>query len=517
VTDTSAQAKVSNAAMPPAESRNILTAAKGGGIVFAGNLFQNGSRFVIAFLMARFLGAEQLGLTHLSLSAVFISATLVALGLQLAMVRYVSLYNNRRDTAGLWGTLQIGLGLTTLLGVLAGIGLFFFAEPIAVQLFDEPRLAHLLQVVSFAIPFLAAGNIIAAATRGFKKMEYEVIGQKVSQPAIRVVLIVILAITIGLTAKWALIAFDIATVIVFVILLYFLNKLFTLKRPLEAARRDAGQILRFALPAYLSDLIRTFGGNIQIILLGVLNTAATVGVFAVASQINIMGRIFHSAVNNASALIVSELHDRGDREQLEHFYQTATKWTFTLNLPFFLVVLLFPVPILSVFGKSFIGGATALVILAWANLVNTGTGICGMVLDMSGNTTLRLVNSIVVFGLTLGLNALLIPQWGMMGAAIASLAAAILINLLRLSEVFFLFRLIPYNLSFIKPILAGLVALTIGWGILSLSSPDVNLFYIAINAVILLTVYAGMILLLGLSREDRMVLSRIGRRVKTVF
>jgi len=503
--------------LPIKPDRNILTAAKGGGIIFAGNLFQNGSRFIIAFLMARLLGSDQLGLTNITLSAAFITASLASLGLPAAMMRYIPVFSSRRDEAGLWGTLQIGIGLTALLSVFASLGLFLLAEPVAERLFHDSRLVPLLQIISLVISFLALSEVFAAASRGFKVMQYAVLGQNIAQPAIRLVLIVLLAITVGLNAEKALVAFSLAVITAFFILLYFLGRLFSLKRPLRAARRDTGEILRFSLPVYLSGLISTFGNNIQAILLGALSTVANVGVFAVASQINLVGQMFHSSIVTASAPIVSELYDRGEQEQMGRLYQAVTKWTFTLNLPLFLIVLLFPEPILSIFGKSFVGGATALTILAWANLVTTGTGICGAVLDMTGNTTLKMVNSLVTFGLTLGLNILLIPHWGLVGAAIAALIAATVVNLLRLTEVFVLFRLLPYNLSFVKPIIAGLSTLAVAVGLRLLISHSLNLIGFVISVVVILAVYAGTILILGLSQEDRMVLARVGERVKSAL
>jgi O-antigen/teichoic acid export membrane protein len=251
--------------------------------------------------------------------------------------------------------------------------------------------------------------------------------------------------------------------------------------------------------------------------LGALSTAANVGIFTAAIQINTVGLMFHNSIIAISAPIVSELYERGEREQMGRFYQTMTKWTFTLNLPLFLIVLLFPVPILSIFGQSFVNGVAALNILVWANLVRTGAGICGTVLDMTGNTSLKLVNSIVTFALTIGLNLLLIPVWGLIGAAVASLIAVVIINLLRLLEVFILFRLLPYNWSFIKPLAAGLVALVASWGVRLLSPPKVNLVYTAMNVVILLVVYAGMIILLGFSQEDRIVLTRVSRRMSAML
>jgi len=494
----------------------VLTAAKGGGIIFAGNLFQYASRFFIGILLARLLGADQFGLYNLAMTAAAVAAGLVFLGLKPALVRYVSLYASRRDSAGLWGTLQIGLGLPAILSVLMAVGMYALASPIAERLFSEPRLVPLLRLVSLVVPFLALSELLAAATQGFNKMQYTVVAQNISQPLIRLVLLLILAL-IGLNAARAVASFGLTTAVVFAMLLFFLNKVFPLNRPFRTARRDTREILSFSAPIYVVNLIGTFRGSIQTLLLGALNTVATVGVFTVATQVNTLGTMFHTSVVTASMPIVSELYGKGAWRQMGHYYQTVTKWTFTVNLPMFLITILFSAPILSIFGRDYVGGATALILLAWANLVNAGTGICGVVIDMSGNTSLKLLNSVVMSVLSMGLSILLIPTWGLVGAAVAALVAAIVVNMLRLAEVFILFRLLPYNLGFIKPILAGLLALIAAWVIRQSFATETNLFYTLINVILLLAIYAGVILALGLSQEDRVVLARLGQRMRAVL
>ena len=492
----------------------MLTAAKGGGITLAGTLFAYAMRFVMGIVLARFLGAEQFGLYSLALIAAELAAGLALLGLHSALVRYVSFFASRRDAEGLWGTLQIGIGFTTALSVLFGIGLYVGASPIAERLFHEPRLVPLLRLVSLVVPFLTLSNTIAAATRGFNKMQYTAIAQDISHPVIKLILILIVVLaTGGLNAAKVLDVHIVVVVIVSVMLLYFLNNLFPLRRPLQAARRETREIFGFALPLYLDHLIHTFRANIQTVLLGTLNTVTAVGIFTVAAMINLIGTMFHQSIITTSMPIVSGLYSRGEREQMARFYQVMAKWTFTLNLPLFLVVLLFPEPILSVFGRDFVGGAMALTILAWGNLVNTGVGICGVIINMTGHTIFNLVNSIILFVLTLGLNVLLIPRWGIVGAATATSAAAVTVSLLRLLEAFFLFRLLPYNVSFFKPVAAGLVTLVTAWAIRQAFHTEVNLVYTAMNVSILFAVYVGMILLLGLSQEDRRVLASIGRRI----
>ena len=510
------RSRTSSSSLPAAPAQNVLAAARGGGITFTGMLFHYGVRLVIGIVVTRLLGSEKYGLYSLAQTAFEVVAGLALLGLTSALVRYISSFSSQEDAPGVWGALQVGVGVPTILSVLFGAGLCLAAGPIAERMFHEPELAPLLRLAGLAVPFLTLGQMLAAATRGFKSMRHTVIAQNISQPLIKLVLVAALAIA-GLNATKALSAYIVSVIVTTVMLLYFLNSLFSLKRPLRAARHNTREMMKFALPLYVTDLINTFRSNIQTLLLGTMNTVTTVGIFSVASQVNLIGRAFHQSIVTVSMPIVSELYGRGEREPLARFYQTMSKWTFTLNLPVFLITLLFPGPILSIFGREFVEGATALLILAWGNLAVSSTGICGVVLDMTGNTVFTMANTIVLSVLTIGLNVLLIPRWGVVGAATATMVSVLLVNLLRIVEVYVLFRFLPYNRSFVKPVVAGLVAAAVSWAVLQVFHTKAHLIYTAMNALLLYAVYVGMIWLLGLSSEDRAVLARLYARLRTAL
>jgi O-antigen/teichoic acid export membrane protein len=514
--DNSARLEVSAALKPHESDRTILLAAKGGSIVFVGSLFSYGSQLLFGILLTRLLGSEQYGQYKVALVAGEIAAGFALLGLNCAMVRFVSLFASRRDTAGLWGALQVGVGLTTLSSLLIGAGLYALATPLALHLFHEPRLVPLLRLASLIVPFSALTSILGEATMGFKKMQYNVGAKQIAQPLTRLILLVPLAL-LGLTVGKAMIPYIAGLIVACALLMYFLNRLFPLRRPLQTARRETGGLLRFALPAYFSTLINTFGPNLQTVLLGSLNTMSTVGIFAAANQVSTASTMFNQSIGTASSPILSELHGQEDTKQMRHFYKTTAKWMFTFNLPMFLIVLLLSEPILMIFGREFMAGSATLNILALANLVIAAAGVSDGLLVMTGYTSVKLANSIVQATLSIGLCFLLIPRWGALGAAAAALATFAVSHLLLVSEVFVLFRMIPYTLNFLKPVAAGLVALAIGWLTRQLLHTDTNLVRAAMNALAILAAYASMILLLGLSPEDRAVFAHFRRRVATAF
>ena len=491
--------------------QNILLTAKSGGVVFVGKLFNFVSRLIVTLLLTRLLGPEQYGLYNIALSAATIAGGLALVGLDAALVRYIALYAGRRDEERVWGSIQIALGISIVLSALMSAFLFASAHVLANDVFHNAALAPVLQLISFIVPFLTLSDVLAGATRGFKHMEHMVIAQNFAQPLTRVLLLSAFAV-VGLNILEAVVIFGVADLIASLILVYFLNQQFSLRRPLSAARREPREVLSYSVPMWLAGMITTFRASIQTILLGSLNTVFTVGIFSVANQLNLFADLVQTSVTTAVRPIIVEVHDRNNREQLGRLYQTISKWMFSFNLPVFLIVVMFPTQILSIFGKDFTQGATALVLLSWASLVDAGTGMCGAILDMTGYSRLKLANAIIRLALVMSLSLLLIPNYGMMGAALAVLAGETLVNTLRVVQVYFLFRLLPYNASFFKPVLAGMAALIVTLMAGNWLPVMIGNLQVVLQIVLLVSVYIGAILVFGLEPEDRAILARVKKR-----
>jgi O-antigen/teichoic acid export membrane protein len=495
--------------------KNIDIVAKGGGITFAGKLFINVLRFATAILLARILGADQLGLYSLSLSALSITMGLALFGLDAAVIRFTAVMVGRKNEEGIWNTLQIGFGISLILSALLGTALYALSFVVADKVFHEPRLAPLLQLASVFVPLMVLNDQLGNALRGFKKFNESVIAQYVYQPITRLILIGLLAF-IGLNAQYAVATYGLATVTASIVMFYYLNKRFPLKRPLKVDRINLKEMVGYAVPVWLSGLMVKFQGNIQTLFIGTLNTITGVGVFSVASQITTVSGEFSSSINTTSKPIIAELHDRGDIKQMERIYQLTNKWVIMVQIPIFLFMVIFPKPILSIFGDGFADGATALIILAVADFVNVSTGMGGIIIDMAGYTKLKLFNSFVRLALYIVLDYLLIPRWGLVGASVAVLVGEGSVNLLRLLQVYVIFRILPFNLSFIKPLIATGAALASVFLIGAWLPGQLSLINAAIDTTVMFVVYAAVLLMLGLTAEEINLFKRAYSRARSV-
>jgi O-antigen/teichoic acid export membrane protein len=497
-------------------NRNILTAARGSGVLAVGRFFNIGGRLLVVLLLARVLGAEQYGIYNLAMSAATLATAIGLFGLDDAMLRYIAIYAGRKDQEGLWGAVLLGIGGTIATGILTGITLFLVADPLSTRVFHQPDLAPLLKVLSLVVPFLALSSVLIGIAHGFKKMQYSVIAEDVGQLLIRFILLGILSL-IGLNAMTTVIVFGISDVLSCLALVYLLNKDLEWGRPTRSARFEIREIMSYALPLWLSAMMSKFRNNINTIILGSVSSAVNVGVYALISRANVIGHVSYLSIVRSVRPVLADLSSRGAHAQMESIYQTSTRWMLLLNLPIFILLVLFPNSVLALFGSSYATGAKALVILACAELFDASTGVCGSIIDMGGYTGLKLFNAISQLGVLVGLNLLLVPTWGMVGTTTAVLLSVVYVNLLRIIEVWVIFRILPYNIGFIKPVLAGLAACAAAMLTARLFDQSVPLVLLIGESVIIFLVMAAILLLLGLAPEDRLIADQLFQRVNSIY
>jgi O-antigen/teichoic acid export membrane protein len=501
--------------IPPAQSiphgQDVLIAAKGSSISFLGRVFEYIVRFAFSIVVARSIGAEQFGLYTLGFTVISILSMVALSGLQTGMVRFLPPAIRQKDDATVWGTIQIGAGIPTALGIVLAAGLFLFARPLAIQIFHDPRLVLVFRLICLAIPLDALGFIAFTIIVSFKKMQFSTLAQHVVTPVAKLLLTVGF-LMVGFGMYGVIIAYVVASVLGLVLLIYFINLQFPLKRPLRAAKRNTGQLLRYSLSTHLGWIFLTVRGTLETLILGFLGLTLGVGVFAAAARLTSVGNMLFSAIGGISAPIISDLHTRRETSQLKAYYQTTTRWLLIFNLPLFLTFVIFATPLLSVFGAEFIVGANALKILAVGTLVYTCTGVGATVLDMTDHPKLNSTNTVMMVFFTLSLDILLIPRWGVNGAALASASSTVFINVLCLFEVLVLLHMHPYDRSFLKPLVAGIASaivtlLLYQW--LAVSS----LLQLIIGGIVLWGVYIGTLLLLKFSKDDLLVINNFRSRL----
>jgi O-antigen/teichoic acid export membrane protein len=136
---------------------------------------------------------------------------------------------------------------------------------------------------------------------------------------------------------------------------------------------------------------------------------------------------------------------RREHSRAAELYQTATRSLVLVTFPLYLVLAIFPAVILGIFGSRYTTGAAALSVLSLAMLVNLGTGNITVVLLMGGKSSWSAINAVAALIVNIGLNLLLIPHIGILGAAIAWSASIAIDNITAMIEVRWIMGMAPFG------------------------------------------------------------------------
>ncbi len=490
--------------------------AKGGGIAFIGSVIGKVATFGLHILLGRVLGPGVYGVYALGTSVTGIAQSVASLGLNEGVIRFSAMYRGVGDNARVKGTILAALAISSISSVVAAAVLFGFSRPIAERFFHETDLVWVLRVFAMALPFYVLMGITTSFAQSFRRIGIQQGIQNIFRPLFNLVLVG-LAFLLGFRLAGAVYGFLVSGIVSAVLGFYFLWRIFPEVVRISNAVYQTAQLARFSVPMFLIGISYFLLTYTDRIMLGYFRKASDVGVYNAATVIALQMTIFLGAFISIFSPMVSDLHNRGNRKELESLFTTTTKWILSLTLPLFIILMIFSKSIMLIFGPKFIGGWIVLIILALAQLVNVGTGPVGMFLQMTGRQDIDCMNGIILLLLNIGLNGWLIPIYGTLGAAIATGVSLILVHIARLVQVVMIFKMIPYDARYIKPITAAMTSTLVAIIMTTNFIDSPSWLVILIASIILLMVYAAVLYWMGLDHEDKVVLKAIRAKILKVF
>lgn len=495
--------------------QNISVWARGGAAGLLGNFSGVALGLVWQFALARILGPSGYGNISLGFSIVTTLALLLPLGLDSGAMRYISFHNSKRDFAQTAGVIQFSLGIPLLLSLVLTPILLWRAQWIAVEIFKKPELVGILYVFLWGLPLFITLQVLAAIMQGFKKIGMQLFVQQILVPILRlmglITLVYILrSVTIDNVALIMVIAGGVG-VLALSFAVYFYYPLRGQADEVHSEVPIVG-LMGYSLQALLMSFVAEISNGSLIFLLGFFASSSEIGIYSVAVKAATVLGLFLVSLNLIAAPVISSQYARGDHIGMHSLYKVITRWAFTLALPFFLMIMILAPDIMEVFGREFKAGAPVLQLVAIGQIINVATGPCGWMLNMTDHQHLNLFNNFLALLIAIALSLKLIPLYGAIGAAVAMGSAIALTNLLRLAQVYDVLHIHPYNVSFLKPIFAGVLAVTISFGINGMVSYPAGWMHLLISSAVLFVVYGFFFLILRLEPEDKIALQIILHR-----
>lgn len=394
-------------------------------IVFLGNVLGMGLAFATRVFPARHLPPSEYGLLALGITLLSTLALVGVLGLYEGIAQRIPRTEEQAEE------FTAGLMLSAALSISIGITITAYAGPIAALLVG-PAFEPVLQVIGLGIPMMVLSRVVLGGFRGREDVIGRVLVQNILMRG-SIFLLVVAMVLLGSGAPGAAVGWAVGlsfTALGGLWLLHRRQRLVTRpRRWLEVVHLKSKPLLKFSLPLMGAASIWQILQETDNLFLAVFRTSADLGVYDASFTMGRLIFLFFWPVGFLIVPVFSGLDERRSRLEIARLYSLTTKWLVFLTLPTALMLVWYPDFVLELmFSSNYSRGADALVILVAAFFFHILTGESRQTLTALGHADVILKGVLFAFGVNLLLNLVLIPEFGIIGAAIASGSAYILLN-----------------------------------------------------------------------------------------
>lgn len=424
---------------------------------------------------ARLYGADRLGVFLASLALLDIAISFLTSGFRDAALMFVARHagEGKADEEGdeeeeeklLYQSLANAIAWSFGCSVLV-IAAAYLLVPLYATRFDSfsPELIPMVQLMVLGIPFFSFARIVLAATQGLKIMKYEAIdaaGRSLSLFALALLLWPLTHSGIGLA-----LAYLGSQVLSFLFSVYVFRRRFSGQKLGRALRdfRLHRTLLKYAIPQNLNMALNHFITQVDVLMLAYLGASAfQVGFYGAAARIVRELRRIRTVFSGALSPHIVVLFKKVQLQELSTLYSRTCGWIALIAIPSILLLAALHPQLLELIDPKFVGDTRFVFVLLLLPYLDCCFGLAGNLIAMTGHSRINLFNSSVIGLSNVVLNAFLIPEYGLLGAAIASAIASIAMALLQVFEASKLLRIPIQGALLYKPHVAGALALATGW------------------------------------------------------
>jgi O-antigen/teichoic acid export membrane protein len=375
----------------------------------------------LTILVAASLGASEYGHFVFFLSLAFVASMVGTLGLPAAANLFVVRYRDRTREPHVRHYIGFGFTVSAVVTVavsLAGIAALRLYPPTA-DLLPLPVAAMVLYAV--AVAWVRLGVDIARA------LDHPVTAAVAEQMYGRLAMLAVVAAIVvagaELSAAGALYIWILGAAVPGLVLLWTIRSAANLGAAATIGRR--WQRYRLWLSVSTTMLVTPvfffIVSETDVLALGFFREPAEVGIYNVARRLAEITQFAHAAV---VALVLPRLAEAYGRREMGRFQACVDTMNLAALLPGCIAIVLLVMlrqPLLSLFGPEFTAGQEVILIMCITRVVDMGLGPASEILMMSGRHVLASRINIAFSVFNIVLNLLLVPRYGMIGAAVTTL------------------------------------------------------------------------------------------------
>ncbi|HMU69290.1 MAG TPA: flippase [Chitinophagales bacterium] len=430
------------------------------------------SGYLLLMVIGWVYGQEAMGVYTVGLSILSIVGIFGRFGVDMAMSRFVAQYGG----SGRWDlirhTYSVAFRIVFFLGLFLSAATFFIVPYFTDNLFDTSspnydQYTFFMQIFAVTILFYVLGGLSEECIKGLKKTrQYSWISQTINQVAAIAFLLLF-----GLFSKdelWVNLSYCLGVFVAFAIAQYYW--IYYLKHPevggsefgrkkdkkekkpakdnaaaavLAVAQQEqpinTGEMLKLSAPMMMAKYLTMIYTWLDILILAWYAPEAMVSIYRVATRLTSLSTIPLVSINSIAGPKFAEAFGKNDQRSLRNNVKQATRMIFWTCIPILAIFLIFPKFSMWTFGKDFTGSeaVTVFVIVSLGQAANILTGPVTVLLNMTGRQNVTMYYALATVVIDVSLNLILIPIYGIIGAAIATAVARTVLNVGCALQIYF--------------------------------------------------------------------------------
>jgi O-antigen/teichoic acid export membrane protein len=419
------------------------------------NLASNG--ILIVLLTRVLLDPEQFGQLNFALSALGVVTILATLGLPKSAARYVTEFSET-DPGQVPHVVRKSLTFILALVVVVAGGTLLLGRAVANAL-GTPSLVPFLLAGSLFVAARALTKYFSALFQGFNRVTYSATVSAVTSVS-RLPLVagfVVLGFGVGGALYGYVASFALAAGVGGYIAY---TRFYADYEAADAPADDLSKrLLEYSVPLTATRGANVLDKKVDTLLVGVLLNMTAVGYYTIAKQVSDFVSAPASSFGYTVSPALGEQSSKDQTERAAKLYEQSLEYVLLAYVPAVVGLILVADPMVRyVFGTDYLGAVPVLQVFSGFMLVNAVNKVTSDGLDYLGRARSRAIIKSAMAVSNAGLNLLLIPLLGVVGAAIATV---ITYTIYTLSNVYFIHQELTIRFGFVLRRLAVTCLVTV--------------------------------------------------------
>ena len=407
---------------------------------------------LLSIVLARWLGAAGLGLYRMTLTIYGVGTLFAAFGIPTALIKYIAEYKD--DDEKIHQITSCSFINAVIIGLIAAVA-FLFLAPFIAGIFKMPELSTLLKIIALAVPFASLYQSQVGLLNGLRRMKLFAV--LMAGNSVLMCILIVAPVLLGFGVEGAISGFAISVAGACFLGSVLSKKFFKLS--LRDYIQNTKKILSFGGKMFSANAINQINYQADILLIGYFLTATQIGYYAVAVSLSRFFWIIPDSIQKVVYPAASEYWGNNNHAALQTMIDKSMKYTACALIPIGLGVGFFANDIIAtIYGEEFIHAVLPLLILIIGTVIVSIPKSLGATIAAVNRPDLEPKKIICSASVNVVLNILLIPRFGITGAAIATTCSLFIGGALHL---FFIVRLTKVKINFAWYAKLGIISLFI--------------------------------------------------------